>query len=116
PTILASKFYETSKFYSLTQHNFSPLSIYFSEATFKRMEPKTRDGFLAAAQKAAIDTRTHGLAVEKEAIDVLKTKGVTVNECNKAEFRKRTAVQTENFIKQHPESKGFIDKIKSTSA
>src|ERR1700685_902238 len=37
PTIVASKFYETAKFYSLTQHNFSPLAIYFSEATFNRM-------------------------------------------------------------------------------
>src|ERR1700745_780975 len=34
PTIVASKFYETSKFYSLTQHNFSPLAIYLSETTF----------------------------------------------------------------------------------
>jgi TRAP-type C4-dicarboxylate transport system substrate-binding protein len=115
PTILASKFYETAKFYALTQHNFSPLSVYFSDATFKKMEPKLRDGFLDAAQKAAIDTRAHGLAVEKEAISVLKEKGVSVNECNKAEFRRRTAVQTENFIKQHPESKDFIEKIKSTS-
>src|SRR5947209_19319930 len=35
PTILASKFYETSKHYALTQHNFSPLATYFSDATYK---------------------------------------------------------------------------------
>ena len=51
PTILASKFYETSKHYALTQHNFSPLATYFSDATFKRMEPKLREGFLDAAQQ-----------------------------------------------------------------
>src|SRR5215468_2677840 len=34
PTIVASKFFETAKFYTLTQHNFSPLAIYFSELTF----------------------------------------------------------------------------------
>ncbi|HEU0146507.1 MAG TPA: TRAP transporter substrate-binding protein, partial [Bradyrhizobium sp.] len=34
PTILASKFYETAKNYALTQHNFSPLAVYFSETTF----------------------------------------------------------------------------------
>ena len=67
PTIVASKFYETAKYYSLTQHIFSPLAIYFSDATFNRMDPKLREGFLDAAKKAAADTRAHGLAVEKEA-------------------------------------------------
>src|SRR6266849_9450085 len=68
PTILASKFYETSKHYALTQHIFSPLSIYFSDATFNRMDPKLREGFLDSAKKAGADTRVHGLAVEKEAL------------------------------------------------
>src|SRR5471030_409228 len=77
PTILASKFYETSKQYALTQHIFSPLATYFSDATFKKMEPKLRDGFLEAAGKASADTRAHGLAVEKDALEVLKSKGVT---------------------------------------
>src|SRR5277367_5806102 len=81
PTILASKFYETAKNYALTQHIFSPLSIYFSDATFQRMDPKLREGFLDAAQKAAVDTRAHGLAVEKEALTTLQEKGVTVVEC-----------------------------------
>src|SRR5437660_6691322 len=89
PTIVASKFFETSKFYALTEHNFSPLATYFSETTFKRMEPKLRDAFLDAARKAAIDTRAHGLAVEQEALAVLKEKGVAVMECDKGAFRKR---------------------------
>jgi TRAP-type transport system periplasmic protein len=45
PTILASKFYETTKFYALTQHIFSPLVTYFSDITFRRMDPKLREGF-----------------------------------------------------------------------
>src|SRR3982750_3404236 len=57
PTIVASKFFETSKFYGLTEHNFSPLAIYFSETTLKRMDGKVRDAFIDAAQKAAADTR-----------------------------------------------------------
>ena len=51
PTILASKFYETSKHYALTQHNFSPLATYFSDATFNRMDPKLREGFLDCGQE-----------------------------------------------------------------
>lgn len=116
PTIVASKFYETAKFYALTEHNFSPLSIYFSDATFKRMDGKLRDAFIDAAQKAAVDTRAHGMAIEGEAKKLLQEKGVAINEVDKDAFRKRVAVQTENFIKQHPESKGFIEQIKSTKA
>jgi TRAP-type transport system periplasmic protein len=116
PTILASKFYETAKNYALTQHIFSPLAIYFSDATFTRMDPKLRDGFLDAAKKAAADTRAHGLAVEKEALASLKDKGVTVVECDKEAFRKRVLPQTDNFIKAHPDAKPVVDMIRATQA
>jgi len=116
PTILSSKFYETAKFYSLTQHNFSPLAVYFSEATFKRLDPKLRDGFVDAAKKAAVDTRAHGLAVEKEALQVLADKGVTILECDKDAFRKRVLPQTENFVKARPEAKPVVDIIHGTEA
>jgi len=116
PTIIASKFFETAKFYTLTQHNFSPLATYFSETTFARMEPKLRDAFLDAAREAAIDTRAHGLAVEQEALAVLKEKGVAVMECDKGAFRKRVMPQTEAFVKNRPDAKPVVDMIRSTSA
>jgi TRAP-type C4-dicarboxylate transport system substrate-binding protein len=115
PTILASKFYETAKFYSLTEHNFSPLVTYFSDMTFKRMDPKLRDGFLDAAQKASIKTRAHGLAVEKEALVVLQQNGVTVIDPDREAFRKRVLPQTDNFIAKMPESKPIIDMIHATT-
>jgi TRAP-type transport system periplasmic protein len=114
PTILASKFFETAKNYALTQHNFSPLAIYFSEATFTRMDPKLRDGFLDAAKKAAVETRAHGLAVEKEALAALAEKGVNVVECDREAFRKRVAPQADNFIKARPEAKAVIELIRAT--
>ena len=116
PTILASKFYETAKFYTLTQHNFSPLATYFSDNTFKRMEPKLRDAFLDAADKAAVDTRAHGLTVEQEAMEVLKQRGVTIIGCDQEAFRKLVAPQTEAFVKAHPDAKPVVDLIQSTTA
>ena len=115
PTILASKFYETAKYYALTEHIFSPLTTYMSDATFKRLPAKLRDGFIDAAKKAAVDTRAHGLAVEKEALETLKTKGVTVVECDKEAFRKRVLPQTDNFIKAHPDTKAVIEMIRATT-
>src|SRR6202171_733677 len=116
PTILAAKFYETAKHYALTQHNFSPLATYFSDATFARMEPKLREGFLDAARKAGADTRAHGLAVEKEALALLADKGVTVVECDREAFRKRVLPQTDNFVKARPEAKPVVDMIRATQA
>jgi tripartite ATP-independent transporter DctP family solute receptor len=116
PTILASKFYETSKNYALTQHIFSPLATYFSETTFTRMNPKLREGFFDAAQKAAVETRAHGLAVEKEALAALADKGVTVVACDKEAFRKRVLPQTDNFVKARPEAKPVVDMIRATQA
>ena len=47
---------------------------------------------------------------------MLQDKGVAINEVDKDAFRKRVAVQHENFIKQRPESKDFIEKIRATKA
>jgi tripartite ATP-independent transporter DctP family solute receptor len=115
PTVVASKFYETAKFYSLTQHNFSPLAIYMSETTLNRMPAATREAFSDAAKKAAADTRAHGLAVEQEAFALLKGKGVTMIDCDREAFRKRVLPQTEAFIKARPEAKPVVDQIRSTS-
>jgi TRAP-type transport system periplasmic protein len=116
PTILASKFFETAKHYALTQHNFSPLATYFSDATFNRMDPKLREGFLDAAKKAAADTRTHGLETEQEALKALADKGVTIVECDKEAFRKRVLPQADNFVKTRPEAKPVVDMIRATQA
>jgi len=116
PTILAAKFYETSKNYALTEHIFSPLATYFSDTTFNRMDPKLREGFLDAATKAGADTRAHGLAVDKEALATLVEKGVAVVECDRDAFRKRVLPQTDNFIKAHPDAKPVVDMIRATQA
>jgi len=49
----AGKYYETAKFFSLTQHIFSALAAYLSNATFNRMDAKLKEGFLASAKAAA---------------------------------------------------------------
>jgi TRAP-type C4-dicarboxylate transport system substrate-binding protein len=116
PTILASKFYEAAKFYSLTDHNYSPLAVYFSETTFNRMNPKLRDAFVEAASQAAIDTRAHGQAVTQLALQGLQQKGVTIIEVDKEAFRQRVEPQQiDRFVRQYPDAKAVIDMIQSAS-
>jgi len=111
PTIVASKFYETAKFYTLTQHIFSPLCVYMSDAGLKKLTGPLRDGFLAAAKAAALETRARGLAVETEALQVLKQQNVTVTECDKEAFRARVLPLHESFSKKFPEVKPILDAI-----
>ena len=66
-------------------------------------------------RKAAVDTRAHGLAVEKEALAQLKDKGVTVIDCDREAFRKRVLPQSEAFVKARPEAKPVVDLIRATS-
>ena len=116
PTIVASKFYETAKFYSLTEHNFSALGVFCSGLTLAKMDAPLRDQFLAAAAEAAADTRVRGLEAEKEALESLKQKGVEIIACDREPFRKLVAPQTDEFIKSHPEAKPIIDIVRSTKA
>src|SRR5271167_1549892 len=116
PTIVASKFYETAKFYSLTQHNFSALGVFCSGLTLTKMEAPLRDQFLTAAAEAAADTRVRGLEAEKEALESLKQKGVEIIACDREPFRKLVLPQTDEFIKAHPEAKSTIDIVRSTKA
>src|SRR6202789_2275774 len=116
PTVLASKFYETAKNYSLTEHNFSALGVFCSNMTLQRMPGALRDSFLLAAEEAAVDTRVRGLDAEKEAIETLKQKGVEIIACDREPFRKLTLPQTAGFITAHPEAKPIIDIVRNTKA
>ena len=116
PTILASKFYETAKNYSLTEHNFSALGVFCSGISLQRMPATLRDSFLEAAAKAAADTRIRGLEAQKEALEALKDKGVTIIPVDKEAFRKRVLPQTDAFISAHPEAKPIVEIIRSTNA
>ncbi len=117
PTILASKFYETVKYYSLTEHNYSPLATYFSDMTYKRMEPETarRLPRCRRGRRRSIRARM-AWRWSKEALEVLKGKGVTVVDCDREAFRQRVAPQTEAFVKAHPDAKPVVDIIQATPA
>ena len=116
PTILASKFYETAKNYALTQHIFSPLSIYFSDVTFQRMDPKLREGFLDAAQEGRRRYPRARASRREGGDDRARGEGRHRGRVRREAFRKRVLPQTDNFIKAHPEAKAVVDAIRATQA
>jgi TRAP-type C4-dicarboxylate transport system substrate-binding protein len=115
-TIVSSKLYETAKFFSPTEHNFTALCCFLSDMTFNRLPQPVREPFLDACAKAAVDTRARALAANIEGLAILKQQGVTVTACDRDAFRRRVEPQTAGFLKTRPEAKPVIDIIKATPA
>jgi TRAP-type C4-dicarboxylate transport system substrate-binding protein len=116
PTILAAKFFETARYYTLTQHIFSPLGAFLSETSFRRLPAAIQEPFLAAAAAAAVQTRARALAAEQEALDVLQQKNVAVADCDRDAFRSRVLPQSEAFVRAHPAVAPIVETIRATSA
>jgi tripartite ATP-independent transporter DctP family solute receptor len=114
PTIVASKFYEAAKYYTLTQHLHSPLVLVLSDATYQKLPGDLRDGLIASAEAAAVEARPYALGVAHDAIDVLKQRGVTVADCDRDEFRRRVEPLIEKFTGQHPEVRPILKAIHAT--
>lgn len=115
-TIVASKLYETAKYFCPTQHIFTSCCCWLSDTTYNQLPENTREPFLDACAKAAVDARARALAADVEALETLKQHGVTVTECDTEAFRRRVLPQTDAFVKAHPEAKELVDIIRSTEA
>jgi TRAP-type transport system periplasmic protein len=111
PTILTSKFYEAAKYLTLTRHSFIPLAPVISVRAMDRIPAKLRDGFLAAANDANVFERQRALIIEADAIAALKTKGVTVEECEREKFRERVRPLWKSFSDGLPATKPLLDAV-----
>jgi tripartite ATP-independent transporter DctP family solute receptor len=111
PTVLASKFYETAKFFTLTRHIYNPFGAFISDRTLKKMPPDQRDGLLQAVQGATDAHFDRAAQVESAAIEQLKTLGVSINECNRDAFRDKVRPMWAPFAEKTPGAKALLDAI-----
>jgi tripartite ATP-independent transporter DctP family solute receptor len=115
PTILASKFYETAKFFTLTRHIYNPFGAFLSDRALQRMQPALRDGLLKAVKEATDEHFDKAQAVETSAIEQLKTLGVTVEECDRSVFRDRVRPLWDQFAQKVPGAKSLLDAVHQTA-
>jgi tripartite ATP-independent transporter DctP family solute receptor len=114
PTILSAKFYETAKHFTLTRHIHNPFGCFVSARTLQRMPAKLRDGLLKAITEATDEQFQKAAQVEATAIDELKAKGVTFEECNREAFRERVSPLWASFAEKTPGAKALLDAIRET--
>ena len=115
PTILSSKFYEAAKIFTLTRHIYSPFGAFVSDRTLKRLTPAQGAALLQAVREATADHFKRAAVVEAAAIKELQTKGVTVESCDRAAFRKRMPPMWARFLKTTPSAKPMLDAIHRTA-
>jgi TRAP-type C4-dicarboxylate transport system substrate-binding protein len=78
------------------------------------LPPTQRDGLLQAVREATTDQFNRAAQVETDAIQELKTKGVTVEDCDRAAFRDRVSPMWDRFAQATPGAKPMLEAIKQT--
>jgi tripartite ATP-independent transporter DctP family solute receptor len=88
PTILSSRFYETQKYLTLSQHVYSAFVVLISKATWDKLSPQQQK----ALQRAALESRDVQRALSREAnskaLAELKAKGMVVASLPKADMER----------------------------
>ncbi len=115
PTALSAKFYETAKFFTLTQHIYNPFGAFIGDRTLKRLPAAQRDGLLQAVKETTDAHFDLAAQVEHDALDELKSKGITVAECDRTVFRDRVSPMWDRFAERVPGAKPMLEAIRSTA-
>ncbi len=79
PVIYSNKFFEVTKYLSLTQHTYSPLIVMCSGSLWKRLSKSDRRAFKRAAVEAVRYERKKIESIVNEYISLLKEKGMKIN-------------------------------------
>jgi tripartite ATP-independent transporter DctP family solute receptor len=114
PTVLAAKFYETAKYFTLTKHIHNPFGAFISDRTLQRMPAPQRDGLLLAVKGATDDHFQRAAQVEANALEQLQKLGVTVEDCNRDVFRERVRPMWDRFAEKTPGAKDLLDAVHQT--
>jgi TRAP-type transport system periplasmic protein len=88
PVIYANKYYEVTKYLSLTGHTYSPLIFMCSEQRWNKFSPEEKEIVKKAAREAAAFERSKLKDIISDVLNKLKATGMIVNEVpNKKPFQ-----------------------------
>jgi len=94
----ANKYYEVTKFLSLTNHTYSMIGLMMSKRALDKLTPEQRSAVIAAAKAATIEQRTTAKADAKGILTKLEKSGMKVNAIGDvAAFRKGVSSLYEKY-------------------
>ena len=115
PTILQSKFYESAKNLTLTQHIFDPVAPIISTATLKRLSDSQQQAVRHAAAVAVKAQRPKAAAAAVAAMEQLKRDSVQTIDINRPPLIKAVKPLWTSFTNQHPDTKPVLQAILSAT-
>ena len=111
PTILQSKFYESAKDLTLTQHIFDPVTPIISTVSLKRLTAPQQQAVRQAATLGVQGQRPRAAAEAAAAMDQLKHDGVRMIEIDRAKLTDEVKPLWTSFTDQHPDTKPVLQAI-----
>jgi len=115
PTILQSKFYESAKNLTPTQHIFDPVAPIISSASLKRLSDGQQQAVRRAASIAAKAQRPKAAAAATAAMDELKRNGVQTIDIDRAPLINAVKPLWSSFTDQHSEMRPVLQAILSAT-
>ena len=98
--IEANKYYEVTKFLSLTNHTYSMIGLLVSKRSMDKLSPEQRQALARAGREATLEQRRTAGADAKKVLTSLEGHGMKVNTVgNPEEFRKAVAPVYDKFRK-----------------
>jgi tripartite ATP-independent transporter DctP family solute receptor len=111
PSFYLSRHYEICKYYSLDEHTSVPDVLLISTHLWDTFNDEEKRMISEAAQESSIHQRTLWEASEKECLDAVIEKGVTVTTVEKEPFQEKVQKMYEEY-KDQPKIYSLIQKIK----
>lgn len=100
PVVLTGKYYEVTKYVTLTGHLFGPTVTACSMKEWSGYTDKEKEVFAAAARMAQDVNRNLSAQRDAEAIDKLKARGMVINAIDKEPFIKAASPVQDDLAKQ----------------
>jgi tripartite ATP-independent transporter DctP family solute receptor len=84
-TIETAKLYEVQKYLSVTRHAYSPFFVLYSKKLWDQLNPQEQAVLREAALEGQAVQRDASRAQDQKSLEILRTKGMVVNEFSPAE-------------------------------
>lgn len=105
--LLVEKFYEVTKYVSLTEHLFLSVALIFSKKQYDKLPSDVQTALLKAGKASTIAQRYAMELKTQEALIELREKGLVFNDVDKIKFQ----IMVETVYKNNAERVGGIDLI-----